>query len=109
MTGFTVAAISVPPERRDPHSMRRNPSILPLRLGEGAAPSISLPSMHLRFAGSREVERVFFRPAQKEAADRLNRPPNVKRLAIDRSFKPVKRHARRALLARSSYFALDCF
>jgi hypothetical protein len=72
--------------------MRRNPPILLLRLGEGAAPVISFPSIQLRFTGPRGGHRRFFRPAQKEAAD-VAQPTAKRQKACHRPFslKTIKR------------------
>ncbi|HKF24773.1 MAG TPA: hypothetical protein VKB24_02315, partial [Candidatus Acidoferrum sp.] len=78
---------------------------------EGAAPSIWFPSIQLRFAGLAEASPVSLRPAQKEAAD-IALPTAKRQKACHRPSSSNRSNgmpAARALLARSSYFALDCF
>jgi hypothetical protein len=53
-------------------------------LGEGAAPVISFPSIQLRFTGLAGAIAGFSVQHKKKRPMSLNRPPNVKKLAIDR-------------------------
>jgi hypothetical protein len=95
MTGFTVAAILFLPA---PGSSldARNPYILLLRLGEGAAPSILFLSIHLRPA--EPVESGFPSSQHKKKRPMLqNRPPNVNKLPPTVFLKLAEQHARCAL------------
>jgi len=65
--------------------MRRNPNILLLRRGEGAAPSISFPSIHLRLVEFADAPRFFIVPAQKEAAE-FAQPTAKRQKACHRPF-----------------------
>src|SRR5215472_8841373 len=76
--------------------MRRNPPILLLRLGEGAAPSISFPSIQLRFAGLAEASPVFSPSSTKRSGRYCSTDRQTsKSLPLTVFFQPVKRHARR--------------
>jgi hypothetical protein len=116
MTGFTVAAILFLPAPGILVRCAEEPFYFTPSLGRRCC-AFYLVSFYLVsfdpvtfglagiMAGFPSVQHKKKRPIM------LYRPPNVKKLAIDRLLPtgPNGMPAARALLARSSYFALDCF